>query len=81
MRFVEENILLKMKLVFVILASLLILIEAKPRAIPQEDVIIVEEDPVNVEVIRDGGEIVMLPDWPLLETIPRGNFGEFTLRK
>lgn len=70
-----------MKLVFVILASFLILTGAKPKASPQEEVIIVEEDPVNIEVIPDAGEISVLPNGPLLETIPQETFGEFILRK
>lgn len=77
----EGNILLKMKLVFVILASILISIEAKPRASPQEEVIIVEENPVNIGVIPYAEEIDVPAYEPLLETIPHENFGEFILRK
>lgn len=70
-----------MKLVFVILTSFSILIGAKPRTSPQREVFIVEEDPVNIEVIPDAGEIGVLPSEPLLETIPQENFGEFISRK
>lgn len=71
-----------MQLVFVILASFLILIAAKPRASPQEEIIIVEGDPANIEIMPDAGELDVLPDDSLLlEAIPQESFGDFIVRK